>query len=217
MGEEVDAPLHGLAGQADRKAGVAAAEREELDVDVGGEITQPAAHAHQRRDAAARGQEQQLLRDLAGHEAEPALGTVELQAIAHLDVIRQPVGDEAAGHALDGDLEHERARGRGGDGVGADDLLAVDAGDQRAELPGPVHEAAQRIALQAEGVDVVRVLDDLGDVERCVTARPDRQVHPGIDSRGVDAHAQAARGALAHPGAESAARGPEAWWSTRRH
>ena len=76
----------------------------EGDVHVGIGIEVPARHRHQGRDTHATGQHQNAFRRVVD-AVEVADRAVHRQHIAFIEVVVQPVGDQAARHALDGDRE----------------------------------------------------------------------------------------------------------------
>ncbi len=102
--------------------------------------------------------------------AEDAGRLGELEHVTLRDMVEEPIGDEAAGHPLDGDGQVAvRLRGTR-HGVRAQVLPAVDVHPERAELPGPVAERRLQPLgyVEHEGARVTRFGNDRPDAQRVV-------------------------------------------------
>src|SRR5262245_21853828 len=88
-----------------------------------------------------------------------------MHRISRLQIVRHPVGHQTAWNSLHRNLKDKRARWRGRDGIGAHHLFPIDVHNKRAELARPVTEPAQRITLEAIRIDIVRLLNNVRDIE----------------------------------------------------
>ena len=139
----------------------------EHDVDRLARGVDRAQHRHQRRDAAAGGEEEVPLgRVVRG--AEAAQRTVDGDGVAGPEVVVQPARHRPAGHPLDGDRELVGPPGRRRDRVAAADRLPVDGHGQREVLPRlePVRRGLGRP--QHEAAHVVRDVVDRHADQRVV-------------------------------------------------
>src|SRR5699024_7443967 len=111
-------------------------------------------HRHQRRDAAAAGQEQVFVGRVV-ERTELAQWTYGTNLHAGFEVVMQPVGYRTAGHAFAGDGYQVRARGGRGKRITAVDGLAVDFEIKRQELSRQITKILRLLAAKQERLDVV--------------------------------------------------------------
>src|SRR5690348_9349719 len=81
-------------------------------------------------------------------------------------MVVQPVGDLTLVDALHGHRDHVRPRGGRRNRVASPDYLAVDRNLKRDKLPRKIAEQPWRVGDEAEGFDVVGLLDNLDTADR---------------------------------------------------